>query len=110
MSPAAALSLHLGAPYYHAARAAALLDGLRSSFAVVRTMGAFVPLYGSLWMMATASDTLDPAALTPAELTERLTARQIAGLAWYDADAHAGLFSASRAVRDKLSQFLKPSR
>jgi spermidine synthase len=44
MSPAAALSLHLGAPYYHAARAAALLDGLRSSFAVVRTMGAFVPL------------------------------------------------------------------
>ena len=33
-------------------------------FAIVRTMSAFVPLYGSLWMMATASDTLDPAALS----------------------------------------------
>ena len=110
MNPAAALSLHLGAPYFHAAPAATLLDGLRASFAVVRTMGAFVPLYGSLWMMATASDTLDPAALTPAELKERLAARKITGLAWYDAEAHAGLFSASRAVRDKLSQFLKPSR
>jgi spermidine synthase len=110
MSPVAALSLHLGAPYFHGARAAALLDGLRSSFAVVRTMGAYVPLYGSLWLMATASDTLDPAALTPADLTERFAARQITGLAWYDADTHAGLFSASRVVRDKLSQFLKPSR
>jgi spermidine synthase len=73
-------------------------------------MGAFVPLYGSLWLMATASDTLDPAALAPAELSARLATRQIDDLLWYDADAHAGLFSASRAVRDKLSQFLKPSR
>jgi spermidine synthase len=102
--------MHLGAPYFHGATAARLLDGLRASFAVVRTMSAFVPLYGSLWTMATASDTLDPAALAPAELTERLAARKITGLAWYDADAHTGLFSASRAVRDKLSQFLKPSR
>lgn len=110
MRPGAALSMHLGAPYYHAARAATLLDGLNEAFAVVRTMSAFVPLYGSLWTMATASDTLDPAALAPAELAGRLTARQIKDLAWYDADAHAGLFSASRVVRDKLSQFLKPSR
>ncbi|HEY1997693.1 polyamine aminopropyltransferase [Paraburkholderia sp.] len=110
MSPCAALSLHLGAPYFHGARAAALLDDLRSAFAVVRTMGAFVPLYGSLWTMATASDTLDPAALMPAEITGRLAARQIDDLMWYDAIAHGGLFSASRAVRDKLSQFLKPSR
>jgi spermidine synthase len=110
MTADAALSLHLGAPYFHAVRAATLLDGLRGAFAVVRTMGAFVPLYGSLWMMATASDTLDPAALTPEILAERLAARQIAGLGWYDEHAHAGLFSASRAVRDKLSQFLKPAR
>jgi spermidine synthase len=110
MSRDAALSMHLGAPYFQAARAATILDGLRGAFAVVRTMGAFVPLYGSLWMMATASDTLDPAALTPSELAGRLAARQIAGLGWYDEHAHAGLFSVSRGVRDKLSQFLKPAR
>lgn len=110
MNPDAVLSMHLGAPLFHGARVATLFEDLRQAFAVVRPMNTFVPLYGSLWTMATASDTLDPAALSRAELSERLAARRIDGLAWYDADAHAGLFSASRAVRDKLSQFLKPSR
>jgi spermidine synthase len=110
MNHDAALSMHLGAPFFHGARVAALLDDLRQAFAFVRPMNAYIPLYGSLWMMATASNTLDPATLGHAELTKRLAVRQIDDLAWYDADAHAGLFSASRAVRDKLSQFLKPSR
>lgn len=110
MNRDAALSMHLGAPLFHGARAAALLDDLRRVFAIVRPMSAFVPLHGSLWTMATASDTLDPVALTHAELSMRLAARRIDDLGWYDADAHAGLFSASRAVRDKLGQFLKPSR
>ncbi|MGA7780026.1 MAG: polyamine aminopropyltransferase, partial [Paraburkholderia sp.] len=110
MNPDAVLSMHLGAPFFHGQRVAALLEDLRKAFAVVRPMNTFVPLYGSLWMMTTASATLDPTALSRAELSERLAARRIDGLAWYDADAHAGLFSASRAVRDKLSQFLKPVR
>jgi spermidine synthase len=110
MNPAAALSMHLGAPYLHGPRIAALFEDLRKSFAIARPMNAFVPLYGSLWLMATASDTLDPAALTTSDLNKRLAERRIANLAWYDADAHAGLFSVSRAVRDKLDQFLKPSR
>ncbi|WNC90296.1 polyamine aminopropyltransferase [Paraburkholderia sp. FT54] len=109
MSPIAAVSVHLGSPYFHAERIAHLLDDLRAAFAVIRTMNTFVPLYGSLWMMATASDTLDPAALTIDTLTERLAARGIDTLVHYDAAVHAGLFSASRSVRDKLSQFLKPA-
>ncbi|MFM0283468.1 polyamine aminopropyltransferase [Paraburkholderia sediminicola] len=109
MSPTAALSLHLGSPYFHAERVAGLLDDLRDTFAIVRTMSTFIPLYGSLWMMATASDTLDPAALTVEALAERLAARRIGALKHYDPALHAGLFSASRSVRDKLSQFLKPS-
>jgi spermidine synthase len=110
MNRDAALSMHLGAPFFHGARVAALLDDLHKAFAIVRPMNAFIPLYGSLWMMATASDTLDPAALSHDEVSKRLASRRIDGLAWYDAEAHAGLFSASRAVRDKLSQFLKPLR
>jgi spermidine synthase len=109
MRAPAALSLHLGSPYFHARRIAGLLDDLRSAFRVVRTMNTFVPLYGSLWMMATASDTLDPAALAADTLDERLAARRIDSLKHYDPAMHAGLFSASRAVRDKLSQLLKPS-
>ncbi|NPT53468.1 polyamine aminopropyltransferase [Paraburkholderia sp. 5N] len=109
MSPGAVLSLHLGSPYFHAERVAGLLDDLRDTFAIVRTMHTFIPLYGSLWMMATASDTLDPAALTAEALARRLAARKIDSLKHYDPALHAGLFSASRSVRDKLSQFLKPS-
>jgi spermidine synthase len=109
MSPTAALSLHLGSPYFHTERVAGLLNDLRDSFAIVRTMSTFIPLYGSLWMMATASDTLDPAGLTAEALTERLAARQISSLKHYDPALYAGLLSASRSVRDKLSQFLKPS-
>jgi spermidine synthase len=88
---------------------AGLLGDLRAAFAVVRTMSAFVPLYGSLWMMATASDTLDPAALGPGALAERLAARRIDSLKHYDPATHAALFSASRAVHDKLSRVLEPS-
>jgi spermidine synthase len=109
MSPTSTLSLHLGSPYFHPERVAGLLDDLRDTFAIVRTMSTFIPLYGSLWMMATASDTLDPAALTVEALAERLAARRIGALKHYDPALHAGLFSASRSVRDKLSQFLKPS-
>jgi spermidine synthase len=109
MSPTAVLSLHLGSPYFHAERIARLLGDLRNTFAIVRTMHTFIPLYGSLWMMATASDTLDPAALTTEALARRLAARRIDSLRHYDTALHAGLFSASRSVRDKLSQFLKPS-
>jgi spermidine synthase len=109
MSPTAAVSVHLGSPYFHAERIARLLGDLRAAFAIVRTMSTFIPLYGSLWMMATASDTLDPAALTADTLAARLAARQIDDLMHYDTAMHAGLFSASRSVRDKLSQFLKPA-
>ena len=109
MSPLATLSVHLGSPYFHAQRIAGLLDDLRTAFAVVRTMSTFIPLYGSLWMMATASDTLDPAGLSADTLSRRLAARQIDSLKHYDPAMHAGLFSAARSVQDKLSQFLKSS-
>ncbi|HEX3381142.1 MAG TPA: polyamine aminopropyltransferase [Paraburkholderia sp.] len=105
----ALLSLHLGSPYFHAPRIAALLDDLRAAFAQVRTLSTFVPLYGSLWMMAIASDTLDPAALTADTLAERLATRGIDSLRHYEPTLHAGLFSAARSVRDKLSPLTKPS-
>lgn len=103
MTHDAVLSLHLGSPYFHAPRIVGLLRDLRASFATVRTLAAFVPLYGSLWMMATASDTLDPAALPADVIATRIRERGIEGLRFYGAMTHAGLFAASYAARDKLS-------
>jgi spermidine synthase len=109
LAPQAALSLHLGSPYFHAARVTALLTNLQRAFAIVRPLAAYVPLYGSLWMMAIASDTLDPASLSEHELAARLAQRGLQGLRFYDAALHAALFAAPHAVRDKLGRFLKPS-
>ncbi|QYD69581.1 polyamine aminopropyltransferase [Paraburkholderia edwinii] len=109
LAPQAALSLHLGSPYFHAARVTALLANLQQAFAIVRPLAAYVPLYGSLWMMAIASDTLDPASLAEPELAARLVQRGLHGLRFYDAALHAALFAAPHAVRDKLGRFLKPS-
>jgi spermidine synthase len=102
LSAHAALSMHLGSPHFHAERAAGLLRGLRESFAFVEVMSAFVPLYGSLWLMALASDTLDAAALFKHDVEERLAARRIDGLRYYCAALHPALFALPHAVRDKL--------
>jgi spermidine synthase len=102
LSPRAALALHLGSPHFHPDRTAALLAGLRESFALVEVMSAFVPSYGSLWLMALASDTLDAAALFKHDVEERLAARHIDGLRYYCAALHPALFALPHAVRDKL--------
>ncbi|CAG4885921.1 Polyamine aminopropyltransferase [Paraburkholderia saeva] len=110
MTPDAVLSLHLGSPYFHASRIAALLRDLRAAFRIVRTMGTFVPLYGSQWLMATASDVVDPAATAAIKVCgTRLADRQIEGLRFYDTDVHAGLFAAAHAARDKLGPLLASS-
>jgi spermidine synthase len=101
-SPRAALALHVGSLHFHPDRTAALLAGLRESFAFVEVMSAFVPLYGSLWLMALASDTLDAAALFKHDIEERLAARRIDGLRYYCPGLHPALFALPHAVRDKL--------
>ncbi|WP_322034167.1 polyamine aminopropyltransferase [Paraburkholderia sp. J76] len=109
MSPDALVSLHLGSPFHHPERVAALLAGLRRAFAVVRPLAAYVPLYGSLWLMAIASDTLDPGRADPVTLETRMAERRLEGLRYYDAKLHATLLGVPFTVRDKLGEFLQLS-
>jgi spermidine synthase len=102
LAPRAMLSMHLGSAQFHLERAAALARGLRASFAMVDVMSAFVPLYGSLWLMALASDTLDAASLFKHDIEERLAARGIDALRYYDAALHPALFALPRNVRAQL--------
>ncbi|MBN3726502.1 polyamine aminopropyltransferase [Burkholderia sp. Ac-20379] len=102
LTPCAALSMHLGAPGFHAERIAALVAELRASFAVVAPLAAPVPLYGGEWLMAVASDTLDAGALFAHDIGERLAARGIGGLRFYDAELHPALFTLRRTLRDTL--------
>lgn len=102
LAPRAALSMHLGSAQFHPERAARLVQGLRENFAMVDVMSAFVPLYGSLWLMALASDTLDAASLFKHDIEERLAARRIDTLRYYDAALHPALFALPLSVRGLL--------
>ena len=102
LAPNAVLSMHLGSAHFHLERAASLVRGLRDSFAIVDVMSAFVPLYGSAWLMALASDTLDCASLFKHDIEARLLERGVDGLRYYDAALHPGLFALPRNVRDRL--------
>ncbi len=102
LAPQAMLSMHLGSAQFHLERASALVRGLRASFAMVDVMSAFVPLYGSLWLMALASDTLEAASLFKHDIEERLAARGIDSLRYYDAALHPALFALPRNVRAGL--------
>ncbi len=102
LTPQGAVSLHLGSPLFHEARIAALLAGLRASFAVVAPLCAHVPLYGSPWLMAIASDALDAASLFAHDVEARLAERRIEGLRFYDAKLHPALFTLPHALRDTL--------
>lgn len=102
MTPRGAISIHLGSPWFHEARIVALLADLRASFAVVAPLCAHVPLYGSPWLMAIASDALDAGALFAHDVDERLAERGIEGLRYYDAKLHPTLFTLPRPLRDTL--------
>lgn len=107
MTADALVTLHLGSPFHHPQRVAALLAGVRQAFAVVRPLAAYVPLYGSLWLMAIASDRLDPARADLPTLEARMAERQIEGLRYYDAELHATLLEVPFTARDKLGEFLQ---
>ncbi|MFA7581088.1 polyamine aminopropyltransferase [Castellaniella sp.] len=92
MVPGGALVLHLGAPFHEAAQVSGLLADLRAVFAQVHGYGLHIPLYGSYWSLAVASDTLDPTVVGRDELATRLAARGLADLQVYDADFHGALF------------------
>ena len=79
-----------------------LLADLGSVFPIVRPMGVFVPLYGAYWGLAVVSDSLDPCALAPGLVDERLAQRAIGDLQLYNASMHHALFALPNFYRALL--------
>jgi spermidine synthase len=107
MNPGAALVLHIGSPVYKPQVVSRLVDELRSMFAQVHPYGLYIPLYGSYWGMAIASDTLSPHVLARHEVRERVARRAIPDLRYYNEDTHHALFALPNFYRDLVSS---PSR
>jgi spermidine synthase len=98
-----ALTLHMGSPFAHPARLRATMAKLREVFAIVAPYFAYVPLYGSVWGFASASDSLDPRRIEPAEIDRRIAARGIGDLQYYNGETHRAAFALPNYIRPLVS-------
>jgi spermidine synthase len=95
-----ALSLHIASPIAHPGRIRATLASLRIAFPRVTPYLTSVPLYGGMWMMACASDTLDPKGVSAEEIDRRIAERSVAKLRYYNGDMHRAALALPNFVRD----------
>ena len=99
MAPGGALTLHLGSPFSHPQRVRSTLANLRQVFRVVAPYFVHIPLYGSIWGFASASDSLDPRALAPADVERAIASRGVGDLQYYNGDVHRAMFALPNYVR-----------
>jgi spermidine synthase len=100
MAPGGALTLHLGSPFSHRERVRQTLDNLRQVFKRVTPYFVHIPLYGSIWGFACASDTLDPRDVAPEEVERRIAARGVTDLQYYNGETHRAVFALPNYVRE----------
>ena len=102
LRPGGMLTLHLGSPVYQAETVRKNAANLRKVFRHVAPMSLFVPLYGSLWCLAVASDTVDPRAVSADTIEQRIKEREIGGLRYYHPALHAALFALPLFVQEQV--------
>jgi spermidine synthase len=103
MSANAALTLHLGSPFSHPQRVRSTLDALGQVFKRVTPYFVHIPLYGSIWGFACASDVLDPRAMTPAAVERVIAERGLRDLQYYNGETHQAVFALPNYVRALLA-------
>lgn len=102
LRPGGMLTLHLGSPVYQAETVRKNAANLRKVFRHVAPMSLFVPLYGSLWCLAVASDTLDPRSTSAEVIAQRINERNIDGLNYYHPALHGALFTLPLFVQEQV--------
>lgn len=103
MTANGALTLHLGSPFSHPERVRATLGNLRQVFRRVTPYFVHIPLYGTIWGFACASDVLDPRALSPQDVDRIVAERKLSHLQYYNGDTHQAVFAIPNYVRALLS-------
>jgi spermidine synthase len=99
MTANGALTLHLGSPFSHPGRVRGTLASLRQVFKRVTPYFAHIPLYGSIWGFACASDILDPRAMTAEEVERVIAQRSLADLQYYNGETHRAVFAIPNYVK-----------
>jgi spermidine synthase len=81
----------------------AVNNTLKSVFPGVTQYATYVPCFGSPWGFCIASQKQNPARLSPKEVDERIAARALTGLRFYDGLTHQGMFALPLYVRDAMA-------
>ena len=103
MSPGGALTAHIGSPFSHPQRVRATVANLRQVFRVVAPYFVHIPLYGSIWGFACASDALDPREASPAAIDGIIAARGVKDLQYYNGEVHRAMFALPNYIRSLLA-------
>lgn len=100
LNPGGMMTMHLGSPVYQPATVRKNAAALRQVFKQVHPMALFIPLYGSLWCVAVASDSVNPRSVSADSITARLMERRIGQLRYYNAPLHQALFTLPTFVQE----------
>jgi spermidine synthase len=103
MTANGALTAHVGSPFSHPQRVRQTIANLRQVFRVVSPYFVHIPLYGSIWGFACASDVLDPAAMAPAAVERVLAGRGVGDLQYYNGEVHRAMFALPNYIRALLA-------
>ena len=82
----------------------AVNNTLKSVFPIVCTYKVDMQCFGGPWGFCVASPSLNPSMLSPAEVNNRISARSLTGLRFYDGLTHQGIFSLPKYIRDELAR------
>lgn len=102
LAPRGIIHVQLGSPFYQAEKVASLYRRLESVFPKPQVSLIHVPLYGGPWLLACCSGNAQP---EPDETTlvERMTARCIHGLRYYNPALHLASRALPNYIRDLLA-------
>lgn len=104
LAPGGLLSLHVESPISRPGAYARIVHTLQAVFPIVRPYLVYIPIYGTWWGMASASDSTDAAALSEDEVEKRIRERGIGHLQYYNGATHRAVFALPNFVRTLLAQ------
>lgn len=97
------LSLQVASPFAQPDRVVSVMTGLSQAFNIVRPYLVSIPLSGGQWMMACASQTLDPADVGIAQTDSLITERGLKLLQHYNGHTHQAAMALPNFVRQLVA-------
>lgn len=108
LAPGGAMSLHVESPVSRPRAYQRIVATLASVFPVVRPYLVYIPIYCAWWGMATASEAVDPLALSSEEVESRIRERGLNRLQFYNGAMHRAVFALPNFVRQLLAEPAQP--